>query len=655
MTKLTEAALEWARAGIPVFPCTLDKRPKTARGLLDATTDEEQIKEWFSDETSMIGGRMGDGVFALDFDLYKGEEARGLLNTLAEKGFIPSTQTHITKNGGVHLLYAGDAPTCKLNNAVDVKSRGGYIILPPSEGYKVEDNDGFADAPDGLIRFINNARRETKTSSRSQLEEKILSAKDFHESLTLLAAKLAASGMSQADVQTKLLNVLKASVASNASHERHERWRHFMEDRKGELSRIVASANTKYNPQEKTEAFRESANGFDFSRFQNTASGFFSDDPSEGTNEPEYEYDGTWPFDGEGYFYSDEISIQDQRFVIHPLFAEGEVALLAAEPKTGKTAIALNFGINLALGSDIGSTFKIPEKRGVIYFGLEGIRAIKLRVEAEKRRRKGAGQSIPEHVPFFVVERAHRLNDDKVQTTLVDKIMGADKYMQDNLGCGLGMIFIDTLTKAMPGADQNSVDDTSQLFNIVSMLRNAGCRASIVFVHHMSRQGNVRGSTNIEAEPDLVLTVKKEAELNQIQLAIKMARNIEDFMYYDFALTSYDLGENTQGYKQKAVLADLLEAAASAAAEGVADAVVHSQLIAKVIKLGPGWHQIGDICNHVRDKTRGRVPRTLKQQVINELEEAFKGDLRKVFGQYILTLTKDEQREVTGVDIKEVP
>jgi Bifunctional DNA primase/polymerase, N-terminal len=40
-------ALEYARRGIPVFPCKrADKSPLTKNGFKDATCDEQQIREW---------------------------------------------------------------------------------------------------------------------------------------------------------------------------------------------------------------------------------------------------------------------------------------------------------------------------------------------------------------------------------------------------------------------------------------------------------------------------------------------------------------------------------------------------------------------------------------------------------------------------------
>jgi hypothetical protein len=49
MTDLLAAALAYARAGLPVFPVSVNKTPLTPHGFKDATTDEAQIARWWAD------------------------------------------------------------------------------------------------------------------------------------------------------------------------------------------------------------------------------------------------------------------------------------------------------------------------------------------------------------------------------------------------------------------------------------------------------------------------------------------------------------------------------------------------------------------------------------------------------------------------------
>src|SRR5262245_41859001 len=75
-----EAALEYAEAGIPVFPCKRTKEPLTPNGFKDATTDKKQIREWWSKwPRAMIGVPTGpaSGIDVLDLDVKPDEQIDG--------------------------------------------------------------------------------------------------------------------------------------------------------------------------------------------------------------------------------------------------------------------------------------------------------------------------------------------------------------------------------------------------------------------------------------------------------------------------------------------------------------------------------------------------------------------------------------------------
>jgi putative DNA primase/helicase len=165
------AALAYAGAGLPVFPCSprpekgVGKRPlvppETAPGAKDgglylATTDEAQIRAWWRQYPgALIGMPTGlrAGVVVVDLDP-RSFEAGDMLDALetwiggeAFDGPIVRTQS-----GGLHLWFRypddlGDvdkignraglfgkveaAPTA-IRDYVDVRGEGGYVILPPS-------------------------------------------------------------------------------------------------------------------------------------------------------------------------------------------------------------------------------------------------------------------------------------------------------------------------------------------------------------------------------------------------------------------------------------------------------------------------------------------------------------------------------------------
>ena len=155
---MTDAALQWAleyaRQGWPVFPIGENKLPAVKKWETVATTDEKQIRDWF--EQSFIGGcNFGfcpgrAGIVVIDLDVAKKiKRADGTVvevdgaTSLAEfekaQGQrLPATYTVMTPSGGKHLYFKAEGLRSKNHylDAVDVKSCGGYVLVPGSGNAK---------------------------------------------------------------------------------------------------------------------------------------------------------------------------------------------------------------------------------------------------------------------------------------------------------------------------------------------------------------------------------------------------------------------------------------------------------------------------------------------------------------------------------------
>lgn len=573
MKTLIDHALYWASQGIPVFPCGDNKAPLTDKGFYDGVTNPAEVRalfEFYGGAAKMIGGRMGKeaGLFAVDIDLYKGKKPEEWFKAVKDEGALPETRIHKTKNGGLHLLYESDDffPNCKPAEGVEVKGEGGYIILPGSPGYEVLQG-GLVKANGLLLERLRYADRDRQSATVSSLEGDILGATDFHTALAQVAAKYAFEGWDQLRIQKRLRELLEASVAASPGHDRHSRWRAIYDDRGGELTRIVRSAFKKFNDDAINEDMAE-ADGFD--AILADAEGVFPQ-LGQGPQEPD-EYDtpipeDAWPFLHQGYFADQEHNLAEQAFTMYPIYAENETVVIFAEPKTGKTAIALTTALHIACGFDYGQ-FKVAAGGPTLYYALEGSRAIRLRVAAWRKTMAEQNVELPRRIPMFVVERPTNFLKEDQRKAAAKQLIAADTYARKR-GTPLKAIFIDTLTKAMAGGDQNSVDDTSHLFDIVSLVRAGGVTATIVFVHHKSRSGLVRGSTNIEAEPDVLLDVSKKGET--VTMKIARARSIEDGLRFHFKLEGVDLGETVQGHPLAGVVAKAVIMPADTGDEDMAD------------------------------------------------------------------------------------
>ena len=155
---LLQAALRYASIiGVPVFPvwwprgdhCACPKgaecespakHPIPANGLLAATTDIDQVEDWWRRwPTANIGVRTGlaSGLVVVDEDPgHDGDDTLAALER--EHEGLPDTPEVATGGGGRHLYFRHPGRPDVRNSAgvlgpgLDVRGTGGYIIAPPS-------------------------------------------------------------------------------------------------------------------------------------------------------------------------------------------------------------------------------------------------------------------------------------------------------------------------------------------------------------------------------------------------------------------------------------------------------------------------------------------------------------------------------------------
>lgn len=152
-------ALQYIGMGLPVLPlhsvfnngdksyCTcrkpgcssIGKHPRTKNGVKDASTDIGQIEEWFSSGKNLnIGIATGgkQGLLVIDVDPRNGGEASEE-ELLRRYPYLKDTLIVETGGGGRHYYLVaprlqGVAVRSQLDNGIDVKFEGGYVVAPPS-------------------------------------------------------------------------------------------------------------------------------------------------------------------------------------------------------------------------------------------------------------------------------------------------------------------------------------------------------------------------------------------------------------------------------------------------------------------------------------------------------------------------------------------
>ena len=128
---LRAAALSYVAEGWPVLPLKpRNKVPLTSHGLMDASTDPDQIETWWSRwPEANIGLRTGVAFDVLDID-----GLDGAIALKAQIGDYRHTGPVSCTGKGWHFLFAvTDAKNgAGLLPKVDFRGTNGYIVAPPS-------------------------------------------------------------------------------------------------------------------------------------------------------------------------------------------------------------------------------------------------------------------------------------------------------------------------------------------------------------------------------------------------------------------------------------------------------------------------------------------------------------------------------------------
>jgi Bifunctional DNA primase/polymerase, N-terminal len=132
-------ALAFAARGCPVLPCQPgQKTPATRHGVHDATTDPNQITNWFGrhPDWNLAIATGAPGPDVLDVDQH-GPAGNGYaaFRQLRAAGLLDGARAWVrTPSGGLHAYFTGtDQRNGHLPaHHLDFRSRGGYVLTPPS-------------------------------------------------------------------------------------------------------------------------------------------------------------------------------------------------------------------------------------------------------------------------------------------------------------------------------------------------------------------------------------------------------------------------------------------------------------------------------------------------------------------------------------------
>jgi hypothetical protein len=205
------------------------------------------------------------------------------------------------------------------------------------------------------------------------------------------------------------------------------------------------------------------------------------------------------------------------QWLVHGLIPEKSLVVPYGPPKAGKTFIVLSLALHIA--ADMPWFGHSVQGGAVVYVAGEGVGGLSMRIKAMRAR-----HDIPIDVPFWVIPRAVNFRTDA-------EVVALEAVIRQTIGgTPLRFLVIDTLARAMPGADENSAQEVGSVISAADRLKeNLGCTVSLV--HHEGKDGDrgargtsaLRGAwdasyriTSTGRQTTLTVMDQKEAEGGQV-------------------------------------------------------------------------------------------------------------------------------------------
>lgn len=190
-------------------------------------------------------------------------------------------------------------------------------------------------------------------------------------------------------------------------------------------------------------------------------------------------------------------------WLIEDVLHRGTVAVLAASHAAFKTFLAIDWGMNIALGRDWNG--HKTHQGNVIHLVGEGGAGIWVRTKAWRLHN---GIELARPAPWACTVTGINLVDENSVTDLAGAALLA-------FPDGVELLVIDTLARNQQG-DENSSQHMSQLVRHVDALRDTlGC--TVLILHHFNKGGSFRGSTALEGAFDTVILMDRKNDVSTVR------------------------------------------------------------------------------------------------------------------------------------------
>lgn len=256
----------------------------------------------------------------------------------------------------------------------------------------------------------------------------------------------------------------------------------------------------------------------------------------------------------------------DQAYLVKGWLLARQISMVVGPSNVGKSFLALDIAHHVALGKDWhGRKVNGGE---VLYIAAEGGRTFGNRVVALNREAEAAGADLS-NLRLWLLSLPVTLTG---AATDVSALSEAVTWLKRDRGAAdFRLIVIDTMSRTMGAADENSAKDINDLIANLEILREA-TDAHILLVHHSGKDvtKGARGHSSLRAAVDTEIIIAREDDEKLIAAKIDKQRDGETGAIFRYRLRQVTLGTDQDGDAVTSCVCEPIDgrAAATAAWDG---------------------------------------------------------------------------------------
>lgn len=233
-----------------------------------------------------------------------------------------------------------------------------------------------------------------------------------------------------------------------------------------------------------------------------------------------------------------DIKPRSQRWLVKKLLPMHGVAFIVGQTKAGKSFVALDASLRIASGFDV-VLGRRTRQAGVVYVAAEDPNGCRERIVGWRLDMNWSGATL-----FELIGQTPDLRKPDDMAALLATISEAKQRFEQS-GSHLGVVVIDTLSRAIPGADENSSADMSAAYEALEQLsRDTG--ALVLVVAHFGKGGSdrgIRGWSGLDANSDATIVVERDKdEPERRTVTLDKVKNGVDGGTLTFHLRTVSLG-----------------------------------------------------------------------------------------------------------------